>query len=56
MGYTTYETTHIAMFEEFSHALRDVIEEAHGVPQEVHRPKYLSRLTDELLHKDNTAL
>ena len=54
MGYIADETTHIAILDELRHALSDIIEEAHGVPQEVHRAKDLSCLAHELLQTENS--
>lgn len=54
MGHVAYETTHVAVLDELRHALSDVVDEAHWVPQEVHRAQDLRCLADELLQTANT--
>lgn len=49
MGHIAYEATYVAVLYELRHALGDVVKEAHGVSQEVHRAQDLSCLADQLL-------
>lgn len=51
----SYETTHIAVLYELRYTLTDIVEEAHGVSQEVHRAKDLSCLADQLLQTANNT-
>lgn len=51
MGHIAYEATHVTVLDELRHTLSDVIKEAHGVSQEVHRAQDLGCLADQLLHK-----
>lgn len=44
-----YEPAHVAVLDELRHALADVVQQPHGVPQEVHRAQDLGRLADQLL-------
>lgn len=53
VGHVAYETAHVAVLDELRHALGDIIEEAHGVPQEVHRTQDLGRLADQLLRSES---
>lgn len=55
VGHIAYETTHVAVLDELRHALSDVVEEAHGVSQEVHRAQDLGCLADQLLQTGNTT-
>lgn len=54
MGDVADEPAHIAVLDKLGDALGDIIEESHGVPQEVHRAEDLSRLANQLL-KWNTS-
>lgn len=53
MGHVAYEAAHVAVLDELGDALGDVVQEAHGIPQEVHRAQDLSCLADQLLQMDN---
>lgn len=50
-----YETAHVSVLDELGHAFADVVEQAHGVPQEVHGAQDLGRLADQLLHSEDAA-
>lgn len=53
VGHVANETAHVAILDELRHALGDIIEEAHGVPQEVHGAQDLGRLADQLLRSNS---
>lgn len=55
MSDAAYETAHVAVLDQLRHAFADIIEEAHGVPQEVHGAQDLGRLADQLLHTEDAA-
>lgn len=55
VGHIAYETTHIAIFDELRDALSDVVEETHGVSQEVHGAQDLSCLADQLLQTSDAT-
>lgn len=55
MCHATYETTHVTVLYELGHALSDVIDETHGVSQEVHGAQNLRCLADQLLQRGNVT-
>lgn len=55
VGHIAYKTTHVAVLDEFRHALSDIIEEAHWISQEVHGSQDLSCLADQLLQTGKTT-
>lgn len=46
---------HVAVLDELGHSLGDVVQEAHRVPQEVHRAQDLRRLAHQLLQGSSGA-
>lgn len=55
MSHAAYEASHVAVLYQLGHAFADVVEEAHGVPQEVHGAQDLGRLADQLLYTERAA-
>lgn len=55
VGHVAYEAAHVAVLDELRHALRDIIEEAHGVSQEVHGAQDLGCLADQFLRSKHNA-
>lgn len=55
VGHVAYEAAHVAVLDELRHALRDIIEEAHGVSQEVHGAQDLGCLADQFLRSKQNA-
>lgn len=53
VGHIADEATHVAVLDELRDALSDVVQEAHGVSQEVHRAQDLRCLADQLLRTEN---
>lgn len=56
MSDTAYETAHVAVLDQLRDAFADVIEEAHWVSEEVHRPEDLGGLADQLLQAGNIVI